>query len=95
MQDFKRLLAYLLGGLNDLVLTSNTSEQLAGEALNLTAWKRCERIAFQKIKDALPEEIRHDADVVPEIEAITQMYAFVPVFLIVLGQGRQYTQLNA
>lgn len=40
---------------NNSILTCDTSEQLAGEALYLTAWEWHEAVAFEKIEDALSE----------------------------------------
>jgi len=51
--------------------------------LNVAAGKGHKRVAFQKVKHALTQEICNDADVVAEVESIPQMNAFVAVALVV------------
>ena len=65
-------------------LTGHACKQLPCKALDLTAGKGYELVAFEKIKDALAEQICYNADVISEIEAISKMYTFVAIFPIVL-----------
>ena len=50
----------------------------------MAARKRNELIAFQKVKDALSEEVCDDANMVPKVEAIAKMDTLVAVFPIVV-----------
>ena len=68
-------------------LTSNTGQQLPRKTLDLTTGKWNEAVGFEEVKDALAEEIGDYADVVPKVEAIAKVNAFVAVFRIVHGQG--------
>lgn len=63
--------------------TSNASEKLPGEVLNLTVRERYKVIALQEVKNALAEEVHDNADVAAEIEAIPQVYTPVAVLGIV------------
>jgi hypothetical protein len=51
--------------------------------LDLATRERDKSIAFKEIKDALAQQIRHNADVVSKIEAIPKVYALIPVGLVV------------
>ena len=70
-------------------LTGHTRKQLSRKILDLTAGKRHKPVTLQEIKHTLPEQIGHDADVVPEIETIPKVDALVAVGLVVRGQGGQ------
>lgn len=63
--------------------------------LDLTAGEWHESIALEEIKDALSQQIGHDANVVPEVKAIPEVNAFVAVGFVVGSESRQYSQLNA
>ena len=52
-------------------LTGNTSKKLASKALYLAARERYKLIAFEKVKDTLSKEIRDNAYMIPEVEAIS------------------------
>ena len=52
-----------------------------------------EGVALQEVEDALAEKIGDDTDVIPIVEALLQVYAPVPVRLVVLLQCRKYPQL--
>lgn len=60
----------------------------------MTAGKRHKLVILEEVKDALPKKIRDYANVVPKVECVPQMYAFVVIEPIVVGQGRQYLELN-
>lgn len=83
------LLAEDIKSTTSQALTCDTREELTGKALYVRARKRHELVLFQEVKDTLTEQVRNDADVVLEIEAVAQMYAFVPIVLVILGQGHQ------
>lgn len=51
--------------------TSNAGEQLPGKALYLTTRKGHELVALEKVKNALTKQIRHNAYMISEIEAIS------------------------
>ena len=76
------------------VLTGNACEQLPGEALYLTAGKGHEAIALQKIEHALPQQVGHYAYVVPEVEAVAEVYAFVPIGFVVHRKCGKHSQLD-
>ena len=76
-------------------LTSNTGEELSGEALNLTAWKWHKPISFEKVKNTLAEQICYYAYMIAEIERIPKMYAFVSIRFVVESQCREYSQFNS
>ena len=67
----------------EAVLTSYTRKELSGEALNLRAGKWHKSISLEEVEDTLSQKIGDNADVVPEVEGITQMDAFVSVGLVV------------
>lgn len=75
-------------------LTCNAGKELFGEMLNLTAGKRHKLVSFQEIKDALSEEVCDNTYMVPEVEAITKVYAFVAIILVVVRQRLEYTELD-
>lgn len=52
-------------------------------------------IFLEEIKDALAQEIRDDADVIPKVEAVPQVDALVSVLPVIRGQGREHPQLYA
>jgi hypothetical protein len=51
--------------------------------LDLTTRERDKSIAFEEVKDTLAQQIRHNADVVSEIEAIPKVYALIPVGFVI------------
>ena len=69
-------------------LTGHAGEQLAREILNLRTWERNESISFEKVEDTLPKQVCDNANVVAEVERISQVNAFVPVVLVVQSQCR-------
>ena len=70
--------------LGNVILTSNAGKKLTSKTLYLAAWERHKTVALEKIKNTLAEQIRDDANVVPEIESIPEVYAFVAILSIVL-----------
>ena len=76
-------------------LTCDTGKELSCKLLNVTARKRDELVALQKVKDALAEQIGHDADVVLVVEGVSEVDALVPIWLVVLGEGGEDAQLDA
>jgi hypothetical protein len=68
------------------MLTSYTRKELSGEALNLRAREWHKSISLEEVEDALPKEVCDNADVVSEVERISEMYAFVSVCLVVQRQ---------
>lgn len=60
---------------------------MPSKALDLTAWEGHESIAFKKVKDALAQKIGDYADVVTEVEAVPEMYAFISILSIIVGQS--------
>jgi hypothetical protein len=77
------------------VLTSYTRQELSGEALNLRAGKWYKSISLEEVEDTLSQEIRDNADVVPEVEGITQVDAFVSIGLVVQRQCGENSKFNA
>jgi hypothetical protein len=55
--------------------------------LNLRAREGYEAVSLEEVKDALPEEISDDADVISEVERVSQMYTLVAVVFVVQSQG--------
>ena len=49
----------------------------------MCARERSESVGLQEVEHALPIEVCDDADVILEVEAIPQVYASVPVLLVV------------
>ena len=49
----------------------------------------CELVHLQEIKDALSVEVRHDADMISKVKAVTEVDAPVAVVLVVRCEGRQ------
>lgn len=78
-----------------MALTSNTGKQLTGELLNVAAGKRHKGVALEKVKHALAEQVRDNANVVAVVERISEVDALVAVALVIRGEGREYSQLDA
>jgi hypothetical protein len=76
------------------MLTSNTSEQLPSEALDLCAREWCEGIKFQEVEHALAQEVRYYTDVISEVEAIPKMNTLVAVVFVVLCKGGEDSKFN-
>jgi hypothetical protein len=77
------------------MLTGNAGEQLSSKVLNLGTWERHKAVAFEEIKDTLSEQVCDNADVVPEVEGVSQMDALVPVVLVIEGKRGQDSQLDS
>ena len=75
-----------MGKPDEELRTGNTGQELTRKTLDLTAWKRYEGICLEKVKNALTEKIRDNADVVPVVEAISEVNASIPVLLVIGGQ---------
>lgn len=71
--------------------TSYAGKQLASEALNLTAWEWHKTVGLEKVENALPQQIGDDADMIPEIKAVSQVDTPVPIRPIVGSQSRQHS----
>lgn len=69
-------------------LTGNTCKQLSCEPLNMSARKGDKLIRFEKVEHALTVQVRDDADVVPKVEAVPQMDAFVSIAFVICSQCR-------
>lgn len=54
-----------------VVQESHTSEELFRELLDVGAWEWHKTIRFEEVEHALSVEIGDNADVVPEVEAIS------------------------
>lgn len=78
-----------------VVQEGDTGEQLLRKFLDVRTGEGHEAVALEKVEDALPVQICHDADVVSEIEAVPEVDASVDVVLIVGGQCRQHAQFYA
>ena len=76
-------------------LTSNTGEQLPGEALDLTAWKRHEAVTLQKVEYTLAQQVRDYAYMAAKVEAVAEVYAFVPIVLVVHGKSGKNSKLDS
>jgi hypothetical protein len=63
--------------------TCYTSEQLLGEFLNVGAGERDKGVRLEEVEDALAIEIGDDANMIPEVEAVPEMYATVLVVSVV------------
>ena len=84
-------------GMNEVevVQKGNTGEQLLGKLLDVGAGKRHKAVGLEKVKHTVAVEISNDADVVPVVEAVSQVYASVDVVVVVGRQCRQHSQFNA
>lgn len=63
--------------------------------LDVTARERHKLVGLEKVKHTLAKQIRDNADVVPEVESVPEMYALVAIVLVVGCKGRENPQLNA
>lgn len=97
MQDCKRELGTDRQGLGAPrgKLTGDAREELAGKLLDVSAGERHKGIALEEVKDALAQEVGDDADVVAEVERVSQVDTLVAVVLVVACQRRQDPQLDA
>jgi hypothetical protein len=71
----------------EVVKEGNTREELLRKFLDVGAGERDKAIGLEEIKDTLPVEVSDNANVVPEVEAITEMDTPVDVVLVVGCQG--------
>ena len=71
----------------EVVEEGNTREELLRKFLDVGAGERDKAIGLEEIKDTLSVEVSDDANVVPEVEAITEMDTSVDVVLVVGCQG--------
>jgi hypothetical protein len=71
----------------EVVEEGNTREELLRKFLDVGAGERDKAIGLEEIKDTLSVEVSDDANVVPEVEAITEMDTPVDVVLVVGCQG--------
>lgn len=78
----------------EVVQEGNTCEKLACKCLDMSAREGCEVVGLQEIEDALAVQVRDDADVVTEVEAVAKMDALVAVVLVVLRKGGENSQFN-
>lgn len=63
--------------------------------MDLTVGKRNKVVALEKVEDTLTQQVHNDADVPSVVEAITEVYAPIPVLGIVGFQRSQHSQLDA
>ena len=71
----------------EVVEEGNTREELLRKFLDVGAGERDKAIGLEEIKDTLSVEVSDNANVVPEVEAITEMDTSVDVVLVVGCQG--------
>jgi hypothetical protein len=71
----------------EVVKEGNTREELLRKFLDVGAGERDKAIGLEEIKDTLSVEVSDNANVVPEVEAITEMDTPVDVVLVVGCQG--------
>lgn len=71
----------------EVVKEGNTREELLRKFLDVGAGERDKAIGLEEIKDTLSVEVSDNANVVPEVEAITEMDTSVDVVLVVGCQG--------
>lgn len=76
-------------------LTRHAGKQLSGKVLNLTIGERHESVSFQKVEDTLAKQIHDNADVPSIIEAIPEVDASIPVFIVIGLECRQNTEFYA
>lgn len=68
---------------------------MSGKVLDLAVRKGDKAVALEKVENALPQEIHDDADVASVIEAVSQVHASVPVFLVVGLERGQNAKLDS
>jgi hypothetical protein len=66
-----------------VVQEGDTGEQLLCELLDVRAWEWDEAIRLEEVEDALSIEVRDNADVVSEVEAVSQMDTPVDIEFVV------------
>ena len=71
--------------------TCYAGEELSCKTLYLAVRERDITVSFQKIEDALIEEVHDNAYMVLVVEAVSQMYATVPVVSVIRLQSGQNT----
>lgn len=71
----------------EVVEEGNTREELLRKFLDVGAGERDKAIGLEEIKDTLSVEVSDNANMVPEVEAITEMDTPVDVVLVVGCQG--------
>jgi hypothetical protein len=68
---------------------------LSGKVLNLAVRKGDKAVALKKVEDALAQEIHDYTDVASVIEAVSQVDAAIPVFLVVGLERGQNAKLDS
>lgn len=74
--------------------TGHTREELLRKALDVSVWKRDEVISLQKVKDALTQQVGHDANVVAKVEAFPVVDAAIAIRQVVSRQRRKDSQFD-
>jgi hypothetical protein len=72
-----------------LELTSHADKELPRESLDVGVRKGHEVVPFEEVKQAKSQQVRHDADMPPEIEAVAQVNTPVPILRVVFSQSLQ------
>lgn len=62
--------------------------------MDLAVWEGHEVVALKEVENALAEKIHHNADVVSEIEAVSEVNTSVPVLFVVGLQCCQDPKLD-
>jgi hypothetical protein len=74
-------------------LTCNAGEQLPGKILDLTVWERNKAISLEEVENALAQQIHDNANMTPIVKAVSQMYAAIPVIIVVGFESCEHAQL--
>ena len=84
-------------GVNQIkvVEEGNAGEELLGELLDMGAREGYKLIRLKEVENTLTVKIGNNADVVPEVKAVSEVDAPIHVVLVVGLEGRQHPQFDA
>lgn len=74
--------------------TRNAGKQLSCKTLDMCTRERHETVPFEEIEHALPEEVGHDTDMIPVVEAVSEVDALVAILFVVRRQRRQDSEFD-
>ena len=69
-------------------------EKLLCKLLDVGTWERHEAVRFEEIEYALPVEVCNNADMIPEVEAISQVDTTITIGAVVAGEGGKNTEFD-
>ena len=67
---------------------------LSSKGLDMRAGKWDKSVVLQKVEDALAKQVCNDANMVAEVETVSEMDATVSIVLVIVSKRRKNPQLD-